>query len=119
MDRHLATAEDIAHFLDGKFKFLKIRFGMNGVFGLVPVVGDLLTTFLSLYIVWIGMQMRIPGHAISQMLANIVTNFFIGLVPVVGDFVDFFHHANLKNLKILKQYAKGNVIEGELIGNIQ
>lgn len=116
MDRHLETAEDIANFLDGKFKFFKVRFGMNGIFGLVPVVGDVVTTFLSLYIVWIALQMRIPGHAISEMLANIATNFFIGLVPVVGDFIDFFHHANLKNLKILRQYAKGGVIEGKIVG---
>jgi hypothetical protein len=105
MDRHLDTAEDIANFLDGKFKFFKFRFGMNGIFGLVPVVGDVITAFLSLYLVWIGIQ----------MLANIMTNFFIGLLPVVGDFVDFFHKANLKNLKILRQYAKGHVIEGRVV----
>jgi hypothetical protein len=115
MERHLDTAEDIAHFLDGKFKFFKFRFGMNGIFGLVPVLGDVVTTLLSLYIVWIGIQMRLPGHAISEMIANIATNFFIGLVPVVGDFIDFFHKANIKNLKILRQYAKGQVIEGKVL----
>ncbi len=115
MDRHLHTAEDIANFLDGKFRFLKLRFGMNGVFGLIPVVGDLVTASLSLYLVWIGIQMRLPIHAIAEMLSNIMTNFIIGLVPVVGDFVDFFHKANLKNLKILKQYAKGGVIEGKIL----
>lgn len=115
MERHLKTAEDIANFLDGKFRFFKLRFGMNGIFGLIPFVGDFLVSFLSLYIVWIGIQMRLPFPAISQMLSNILTNFLIGLVPVIGDFVDFFHHANLKNLKILKQYAKGHVIEGAVV----
>lgn len=116
MDRHLEAAEEIANFLDGKFKFLKLRFGMNGILGLVPVVGDLLVSFLSLYLVWIGIRMRLPAHALSEMLSNIFTNFIIGLMPVVGDFVDFFHHANLKNLKILKQYAKETVIEGKIVG---
>lgn len=116
MEKHLKAAEVMADFLDGRFKFFKIRFGMNGIFGLIPVVGDFVVTFLSLYLVWIGIQMRLPGAEISKMLSNILTNFIIGLVPVVGDFVDFFHHANLNNLKILKQYAKSNVIEGELIG---
>jgi hypothetical protein len=115
MHRHLDTAEDIANFLDGRFKFFKFRFGMNGIFGLIPVVGDIVTAFLSLYLVWIGIQMKLPPHAISEMLANIMTNFFIGLLPVVGDFVDFFHKANLKNLKILRQYAKGHVIEGKVL----
>ena len=115
MERHLDTAEDIANFLDGRFKFFKIRFGMNGIFGLIPFVGDAITAFLSFYLVWIGIQMRLPGHAISEMIANIATNFFIGLIPVVGDFADFFHKANFKNLKILKQYAKGHVIEGKIL----
>ena len=115
MDKHLQTAEDIAYFLDGKFKVLGLRFGMDGVFGFVPIVGDAISSILSLYIVWIGVQMRLPSRAISDMLSNIIADFFIGLVPVVGDLLDFFHHANLKNLKILKQYAKGNVIEGAIV----
>lgn len=115
MDKHLKTAEVMANFLDGRFRFLKFKFGMNGVLGIIPVVGDFLVSFLSLYLVWIGIQMRIPPHAILLMLSNIFTNFIIGLVPVIGDFVDFFHHANLKNLKILKQYAKGGVIEGKIL----
>lgn len=115
MDNYLHAAEELANFLDGKFKFFKFRFGMNGVLGLVPVIGDFLASFLSLYLVWIGIRMHFPATAISQMLANIMTNFIIGLVPVIGDFADFFNHANLKNLKILKQYAKGDVIEGEMV----
>lgn len=115
MDNHLKAAESLANFLDGKFKFFKIRFGMNGIFGLVPVVGDFTVSFLSLYLVWIGIKMRLPASAISKMLSNIMTNFLIGLVPVVGDFVDFFNHANLKNLKILKQYAGSEIIEGKLV----
>ena len=112
----MKAAEELANFLDGRFKFLKVRFGMNGVFGLIPVVGDLLVAFLSLYLVWIGIKMRLPATAISQMLSNILTNFIIGLVPVIGDFIDFFHHANFKNLKILKQYTKRGVIEGKIVG---
>lgn len=115
MDNHLRAAEGIANFLDGKFRFLKFRFGMNGVFGLIPVVGDFMASFLSLYLVWIGIRMRLPASAIAEMISNILTNFIIGLVPVIGDFVDFFHHANFKNLKILRQYAKGNVIEGKVV----
>lgn len=115
MDNHLKSAEVLANFLDGRFRFFKLRFGMNGIFGLIPVVGDFLASFLSLYLVWIGIRMKIPAADISKMLSNIMTNFVIGLVPVIGDFADFFHHANLKNLKILKQYEKGNVIEGDIL----
>lgn len=115
MDNHLRAAEGIANFLDGKFRFLKFRFGMNGVFGLIPIVGDFMASFLSLYLVWIGIRMRLPASDIAEMLSNILTNFIIGLVPVIGDFVDFFHHANFKNLKILRRYAGGHIIEGKVV----
>lgn len=115
MEKHLKAAEVMAIFLDGKFRILKLRFGMNGVFGLIPVVGDFMVSFLSLYLVWIGIRMRLPASAISEMLSNIMTNFIIGLVPVIGDFVDFFHHANFKNLKILRRYAGGHIIEGKVV----
>jgi hypothetical protein len=115
MDRHLDAAEGIANFLDGKFRFFKLRFGMNGIFGLIPVVGDGLVAFLSLYLVWIAIRMGLPGRKIVEMIFNILINFLIGLVPVVGDFADFFHHANLKNLKILNQYAKAHAVEGRVI----
>jgi hypothetical protein len=115
MERHLDIAENIANFLDGKFRFFKLRFGMNGIFGLIPVVGDGLVAFLSLYLVWIAIRMDLPGKKIVVMICNILLNFLIGLVPVVGDFADFFHHANLKNLKILKRYTKGHVVEGRVI----
>ncbi|HVF69237.1 MAG TPA: DUF4112 domain-containing protein [Xanthomonadales bacterium] len=117
MEKHLKAAEQIANFLDGKFRFFKLKFGMNGIFGLIPVVGDFLVSFLSLYLVWIGLRMKLPASEISKMLSNIMTNFLIGLVPVIGDFVDFFNHANLKNLKILQQHAKGQVIEGKIISS--
>lgn len=112
MERHIQNAENIAYFLDGKFKFLKIRFGMNGVMGLIPVIGDLIVVFLSLYLVWIALEMRLPGHKIAVMIFNILLNFLIGLVPLVGDFADFFHHANLKNLKILKVYSQKKIALG-------
>ena len=116
MENHLKVASFVANLLDNKYHFLGLRFGMNGVLGLIPGIGDVITGLLSLYLVWIGIKMRIPLSALSEMLSNVISNFLIGLIPVVGDFVDFFHKGNLKNLKILKEYAERAVVEGEVVG---
>jgi hypothetical protein len=92
-----------------------IRFGIDGLIGLVPGAGDILVTCLSLYLVWIGLKMKLPTIRIMQMIGNVVVNFLIGLLPVVGDATNFFFRANIRNLKILQQYAKNNVIEGEVL----
>lgn len=115
MEKHLKTAETLAFLLDNSFNFFGKRFGLNGVLGLIPGAGDIITAALSFYIFWIGVQMRLPVNKLAEMLGNVAFNFFIGLIPVAGDFVDFFHKANTKNVQILRAHAKRNIIDGEIL----
>lgn len=116
MENHLKVAEFIATLLDSQFEIAGRRFGLNGILGLVPGIGDLIPTILSLYLIYIALQMKLPAIKIIQMLWNVTYNFLIGLLPVIGDYIDFFNHANLANLKILKEYSKNIIIEGEVVG---
>jgi hypothetical protein len=115
MENHLNIATRVANLLDNQFNIFGIRFGLNGLLGLIPGAGDLIVAVLSFYIVWIGIKMRLPVSALSEMVGNIIANFLIGLLPIIGDAVDFFNHANLKNLKILKHHATQGVVEGQII----
>ena len=115
MEHHLRLATIITHFLDDQFSIGGHKFGFNGILGLLPISGDLFVAILSFYLVWVGVQMNLPKVKIAEMVFNVALNFFIGLVPVIGDFADFFHKANIKNLAILKSYEKKGVIEGEVI----
>ena len=38
------------------------------------------------------------------MVANILLDFLIGEIPVIGDIWDFFNHANRKNLKLVRRH---------------
>jgi hypothetical protein len=115
MDMHLKTASLIANLLDNSISLFGRRFGLNGLLGLIPGAGDIFTAALSMYIVWIGVQMRVPLLKLLEMILNVAINFFIGLVPIIGDAADFFHKGNLKNLRILEDHAKNHVIEGEIV----
>lgn len=115
MEKHLRTAGVLAHLLDNSFSLFGKRFGLNGVLGLLPGAGDVITGALSLYMVWIGLEMRLPLHKILEMIGNVAFNFFVGLIPVLGDAVDFFNKANTRNLRILRDYAKKHVIDGEIV----
>ena len=115
MENHLKVASVVANLLDNRFNFFGVRFGIDGIIGLIPGAGDILVTALSLYLVWIGLKMKLPTLKIIAMIGNVVVNFLIGLVPVFGDATNFFYRANMRNLKILKDYANRNIIEGEII----
>src|SRR5437868_12670584 len=77
----LATLLDTAFILPGT----NVRFGFDALIGLVPGIGDAITTAISLYIVHEARQLGAPAHLILRMLANVAVDGFVGAVPLVGD----------------------------------
>src|SRR3954469_672131 len=75
----LATLLDTAILIPGT----NIRFGLDALIGLVPGIGDTVTTIMSLYIVHEARALGAPGHVIVRMLANVALDGVIGAVPLV------------------------------------
>lgn len=109
---HFALAKDLAKLLETQFKIGNLRFGLDAVLGIVPGAGDFVSFLLSLYIVWIGIGLKLPADKVALMLGNIIYDFFLGLVPVLGDLLDITFKANTKNLEIIEQFAPGKIYEG-------
>src|SRR5690606_13700634 len=104
MNSHIKNARMLTDLLENKFSLFGFKFGLDPIIGFIPFFGDALTFLLSAYIIWIAHNSDVPGHAITKMWRNIIFDFFIGSVPVIGDISDFFYKASTKNLKILEQY---------------
>src|SRR2546425_12643097 len=68
----LATLLDMAFILPGT----NVRFGFDAIIGLVPGIGDAITTAISLYIVHEARQLGAPLHVIMRMLANVAVDGF-------------------------------------------
>jgi hypothetical protein len=79
------------------------RFGLDPIIGLVPVVGDLTSVFVSLYILSIAAQLRVPRSTLARMMLNIGIDYTVGSIPVVGNIFDFAWKANYRNAQLLKQ----------------
>jgi hypothetical protein len=98
--RHL---EKLAWLLDARYMIpgTRIRFGWDGILGLVPVLGDVIMAFIAIHIVIQGARLR-PGRAvILQMIGNVLLDFILGQIPVAGDIGDVFFKANIRNLRLL------------------
>ncbi len=115
MDKHLVLAEGLAHLMDTKFSFLGIRFGLDPLLDLIPGIGDVIGLCVSLYIVWIATKFELPQDKMVHIIGNIVLDFLIGLIPVIGGIGDIFFRANLWNIQIIKAHLKNSTIEGEII----
>jgi len=96
----LATLLDTAFILPGT----NVRFGFDALIGLVPGIGDAITTAISLYIVHEARQLGAPPHLILRMLANVVVDGLVGAVPLVGDAFDVLWRANRRNVRLLREW---------------
>jgi hypothetical protein len=96
----IATVMDTAFVVPGT----GIRFGFDGLIGLVPGIGDAVTTALSLYLVHEAWQLGAPKHLIGRMLANVALDGVIGAVPVAGDVFDVMWRANKRNMRMLREW---------------
>lgn len=114
MEGHIKVARTLTDLLDNKFGIGKFRIGLDPILGLIPGFGDIITAILSLYLVWIGVQMKLPQEKITEMVGNIVADFIIGILPIVGDIGDIFFKSNSKNMAILEEYLD-KVVEGEVV----
>jgi hypothetical protein len=96
----LATLLDTAFIIPGT----QVRFGIDALIGLVPGIGDAVTTAMALYIVHEARQLGAPGHVIARMLGNVAIDGLVGSVPLVGDAFDVAFRANRRNMALLREW---------------
>jgi hypothetical protein len=105
-EQRLARLDAIAKLLDVAFVLpgTKIRYGVDGVIRLIPVVGDLIASAFSLWLVREARALGAPWHITARMLANVALEGTIGMVPVAGDAFDVMFRANMRNMRILRNW---------------
>jgi len=105
-EQRLARLEAIAKLLDVAFIVpgTNFRYGIDGLIGLIPVVGDIITTAISLWLVREARALGAPWHITARMLANVAVDGVVGLVPVAGDAFDVMFRANVRNVRMLKRW---------------
>lgn len=98
--------EVLAQLLDSAFVIpgTQQRIGLDGIIGLVPGIGDAITTVMSSYIIWEARRIGIPNRILARMVANVAIDGAIGLIPFAGDAFDIFFKANRRNMKIVREY---------------
>jgi formate/nitrite transporter FocA (FNT family) len=97
--------ELVASMLDDAFAIpgTNWRFGLDAIIGLVPGIGDLITSTFSFLIVFSAWQRGLPRVTIARMIGNIAIDTLVGAMPLVGDFFDAAWKSNRKNVDLLKR----------------
>lgn len=101
--RDLQNVERLAQLLDTEFEFAGIRFGLDGIIGLIPVLGDSIAALIGLYPIYVAQQHKLGLLLRARMLLNLIIDWLIGLIPFVGDLFDVAFKANIRNAKLLRK----------------
>ena len=103
-----ARLDAIAKLLDVAFVVpgTNIRYGIDGLIGLVPVIGDIITTAFSLWLVREARALGAPWHITARMLSNVAVDGAVGLVPVAGDAFDVMFRANVRNVRMFRRWLE-------------
>ncbi len=91
--------------------------GLDALIGLVPVLGDIVTTAMGAYIVWEARNLGMSRWKLARMGLNVLFDAAIGVIPVVGDAADLLFRSNTRNLRLIlkhidKHHPEARVIEG-------
>ena len=81
-----------------------IRFGLDGIIGLVPGLGDVLAGLLSLIIPLAGWMRGVPYITLARMAVNLGIGVLVGTVPLFGDIFDIAWKANRRNYRLLSRH---------------
>ena len=105
-EQRIARLEAIAKLLDVAFVLpgTNIRYGIDGLIGLIPIVGDLITTAISLWLVREARALGAPWYLTARMLGNVAVDGVVGMVPFAGDAFDVMFRANMRNVRLLRRW---------------
>lgn len=89
------------------------RFGLDPLLGLIPFLGDAISFGISVLLVSSLWRYNASGEIKARLIANVLLDFALGSVPIIGSIWDFFFKANERNLKLVKAHYQ----EGKYQGN--
>ena len=97
----------LARLLDSQFRFpgTNRRFGIDGILGLVPGVGDAAGLALSAGVIVKAIGLGARGATLTRMVLNVVLDTVVGTIPVIGTIFDFVYKANVRNVALLERHA--------------
>lgn len=96
----------LARLMDAQFRIpgTQIRFGLDGLIGLIPGAGDFISFLISAYILSIAANKGASGFVMGRMALNVLIDSLVGAIPLLGDIFDVAFRANERNVRLLQQH---------------
>ncbi len=111
-DRGLSAM--LAYILDDFLKIpgTKRRIGLDPIIGMIPGIGDLLSSGAGLAVLAMAARRKMPMLLYIKMISNWALNAIIGAIPVLGDAFSFWFKSNRRNHEMLQQHLNAGGPKG-------
>jgi hypothetical protein len=109
-DERLRWVAHVARLMDSQFRLpgTRFRFGLDPLLGLLPIVGDLSSTAVSVALLLTMLRHGASGAVVVRMALNILIDTVVGAIPIIGNIFDFAYKSNERNVALLRRhYAEG------------
>ena len=107
----VAKLKKLEQRLDRRFSLFGVQFGTDAIVGLIPILGDILTSATGLYIIHQSSKLGATRWTITRMLINWGIDTGVGLIPIFGDIFDVAFKSNTKNVKLLIADLEARAVE--------
>ena len=86
-----------------------LRFGIDPLIGLVPGIGDTATAAVGLYTLWLVWKAGLPPAIIFRMTVNLLIDWLVGSIPVLGDLFDAGFKAHRRNAVLVGRHLQNRL----------
>ena len=102
----LESFERMSKLMDSKFEIpgTGIRFGLDPLLSLMPVLGDLITLVISSMLIYTMHNHGASRKVVIKMMLNAGLDTVIGAIPLVGTVFDVFYRSNERNVRLLREH---------------
>ena len=104
----LARLQALARLMDSAVQIpgTPVRFGLDGVLGLIPGAGDTVSALMSVFILYEARRLGISRPTLHRMATNVLLDAVVGTVPFAGDVYDVYWKANNRNVELLRRHLE-------------
>jgi hypothetical protein len=102
--------EVLTDWMDTKLRIpgTSIRFGLDAILSIIPGVGDMASTVINLGIFGMILRKGVPFATALKMMGNIIIDFLLSSIPLIGTIFDIGFKSNVKNLNLLQKHLNNN-----------
>ena len=102
----LESLRKYVELLESKFTIpgTQFKFGIDPILNFIPGLGSYSGLILGFIFIFLAHRKGVSGKVKVLMFRNLIFDYILGSLPIVGYITDFFYKANEKNMRLLEEH---------------